>query len=266
MATLLILSLLTVPRKTGRAQVKSAAALANALPRDRKKRAHPQPEPSALLPVAIKFASSRLAVVLLSLGCLSGLTPAWAANNFIVVQLPQGVQVELPRNWEALSNNQRITLDSTVQSRLERTGDFDASSDLNFAANYYDDAGKVAALMNVRYYPDMDVTQRDSRDAGPADIEELDRALRANLDKAGKEFGFTVLAWKGTRKQVINGTVAFVTEYRRSPIKNGNFVVRLIRVLNGPRSFTLTVSYRESDEFLLRPICDRIISSLRSTT
>lgn len=211
-----------------------------------------------------KSASSRFAAVLLALGCLSGLTPAGAANNFVVVRLPQGVQVELPRNWEALSNNQRITLDATVQSRLERTGDFDASSDLNFAANYYDDAGTVAALMNVRYYPEMDVTQRDSRDAGPADIEELDRTLRANLDKAGKEIGFTVLAWKGTQKQVINGTVVFVTEYRRSPIKSGNFVVRLIRVLNGPQSFTLTVSYRESDEFLLRPISDRIISSLRS--
>ena len=58
---------------------------------------------------------------------------------------------------------------------------------------------------------------------------------------------------------------AFVTEYKRSPIKsNGNFKVRLVRVFNGGKSFTLTVSYREDKEYVLRPICDRIISSLRN--
>jgi len=37
-----------------------------------------------------------------------------------------------------------------------------------------------------------------------------------------------------------------------------------VRVFNGGKSFTMTVSYRENQEYLLRPICDRIISSLRN--
>jgi hypothetical protein len=197
--------------------------------------------------------------------CISLFSVALAANNFIPIRLPHGVQIELPRNWEALSMNQRITLDSAVQSRNERAGIFDASSDLNFGANYYDEAGKTAAIVNVRYYPDSEVSQLDARAAVQSDIRELDSALRESMVKAAQIGGFSVLAWNGTIKQVINGITAFVTEYKRSPLKgNGNFKVRLVRVFNGGKSFTLTISYREDQEYLLRPIGDRIISSLHN--
>jgi hypothetical protein len=190
---------------------------------------------------------------------------AIAANNFVPIRLPHGVQIELPRNWVVLSKNQLITLDSTAQSRMELARIFDASSDLNFGANYYDEAGKTAAIVNVRYYPDIDVSQAEARAAGAADIRELDAALRESIVKAGQINGFSVLAWNGTSKQVINGVTAFVTEYKRSPLNNnGNFKVRVVRVFNGGKSFTMTVSYRENQEYLLRPICDRIISSLRN--
>jgi hypothetical protein len=193
------------------------------------------------------------------------LPAALAANNFVPIRLPHGVQIVLPKNWKILSENQLITIDSAVQSTNERAGIFDASSDFNFGANYYDEAGKTAAIMNVRYYPDLDISQLDARAAGSSDIRELDAALQESLVKAGQIFGFSVLVWNGTTKQVFNGITAFVTEYKRSPLNNnGNFKVRLVRVFNGGKSFTMTVSYRENQEFLLRPICDHIISSLRN--
>ena len=194
------------------------------------------------------------------------MSPAATAQNFVPVRLPQGVQIELPKNWEAWSKNQRITLDSSVQSRMELTGTiFDASSNFNFAANYYDDLGKTAAIMNVRYYPNLDVSQTEARTLGPSDVNELDTAIRKSIMESSQIFGFSVLTWNGTVKQVINGVTAFVTEYKRSPQNNnGNFKVRLVRVFNEEKSFTMTISYRENQEYLLRPICDRIISSLRN--
>jgi hypothetical protein len=188
-----------------------------------------------------------------------------AVNNFVPIRLPNGVKIELPKNWEAVSNNQRITLDSSVQSRLQGAGlPFDATSDLNFAANYYDDRGKTAGIMNIRYYPNMTLLQTDARSAGQSDIRELDNSIHESMIKAGSVTGFSVLVWNGTTKQVINGATSFVTEYKRSPINNnGNFKVRLVRIFNGGKSFTLTVSYREDQEFYLRSICDRIISSLK---
>lgn len=188
-----------------------------------------------------------------------------AANNFVPIKLPHGVQIELPKNWEAVSNNQRITLDSTVQSRQQLAGlPFNSSSDLNFAANYYDDRGKTAGIMNIRYYPGLSLSQADARSAGQSDVRELDSAIRESIMKSGQITGYSILMWNGTTKRVINGTTALVTEYKRSPIKNnGNFKVRLVRIFNSGKSFTLTVSYREDQEYYLRPICDRIIFSLR---
>jgi len=195
----------------------------------------------------------------------AALALAPVSNNFVPVRLPHGVQIELPRNWEAWSKNQRITLDSAVQSRMELSETiFDASSDLNFAANYYDDLGKTAAIMNVRYYPNLDVSQTEVRASSLSDISELDNAIRESILESGEINGFSILSWNGTVKKVINGATAFVTEYKRSPLNNNsNFKVRLVRVLNEGESFTMTVSYRENQELLLRPICDRIISSLR---
>jgi hypothetical protein len=199
-------------------------------------------------------------------------TPVWlhllpsasAANNFVLVRLPNSVQVEIPRNWELLSSNRRVTLDSAVQSRNESAGLFDASSDLQFAANHYDDAGKNDALVNVRYYPDIKITQQDARASGQSDVQEIDATIRDVMTKSAQVSGFSLLAWFGTKIQTINGITAFVTEYKRSPAKdNGNFRVRLVRVFNGAKSFTLTISYRDDQEYLLRPICDRVISSLR---
>ena len=128
-----------------------------------------------------------------------------AANDFVAIRLPQGVQIELPRNWEVLSKNksQRITLDSAVPSRNEGAGTFDASSDFNFAGSYFDGAGKNAALVNVRYYPNSAISQADVRAAGQSDIRELDRALRDAMAKGSQTDGFSVLDWHDTSKQVI---------------------------------------------------------------
>lgn len=150
----------------------------------------------------MKNAADRFRNCLLGIVVSVALLPiAIPANNFIPVRLPHGVQIELPRNWTALSRNQRITLDSSVQSRNERAGIFDASSDLNFAANYYDEGGKPAAIMNIRYYPGADVSQADARAAAQSDIRALDGALRESILKAGQINGFSVLLWSGTRSR-----------------------------------------------------------------
>jgi len=47
---------------------------------------------------------------------------AEATGNFVTVSLPRGVSIELPKNWITLSNNQRITLDTPVESALDLSG------------------------------------------------------------------------------------------------------------------------------------------------
>ena len=191
------------------------------------------------------------------------LTSAYASDNFVKVSLPKGVSIELPKNWVVISKDQRITLDTMVESGLDLAGIEQENSDLPFAANYYKN-GKTIGIINTRYYSNLELTQNDARQATLQDINELDTALKENMVKPMKAFGMSILSWKGTKKNTINGITAFVTEYRRKAIKGiGAFRVRLVRVFAGDRSFTLTVSYDEEESFFLKTIADRIISSLR---
>lgn len=202
-------------------------------------------------------------IILATLFLCAGISNA--TGNFVSVSLPKDVTVEIPKNWSVLSNNQRITLDSWVQAKRELSGNSDQSSELSFAANYYDDQGTIAAMFNIRYYPEMKATQDESRSATAADTKTLDDALQGQVVSALNQFGMRVLKWMGTTKQSINGIVAFVTEYRRTGTREGTpFRVRLVKVANASRSFTITVSYREDQEDLLRAICDRVIQSIQT--
>lgn len=193
----------------------------------------------------------------------ANITIAHATDNFARVSLPKGVSIELPKNWVVLSGNQRITLDSAVESGLDLSGIEQEVSELPFAANYYDDKGNTLGILNIRYYPQLDFTQADAQAANAQDVKDLDAALKENMISSMKAFNMKVASWAGTEKTFINGITVFLTEYRRQALKgSGEFRVRLVRVLAGDKSFTLTVSYREAASFLLKPITDRIINSL----
>lgn len=193
------------------------------------------------------------------------LTSAYATDNFVKIKLPKGVSIELPKNWVVISKDQRITLDTMVESGLDLAGIDQENSDLPFAANYYKN-GKTIGIINNRYYSDLELTQYDAKQATSQDVKELDAALKEGMVKSMSAFGMSVLSWEGTKKITINGITAFVTEYHRKALKStGAFRVRLVRVFAGKRSFTLTVSYSEDEAFFLKTITDRVISSLKLT-
>jgi hypothetical protein len=219
----------------------------------------------AILKAALEqaWALSLLAVALL----FTASTVAEAGGNFATVTLPKGVSIDVPRNWVVLSDNQRITLDTSVDSVLDLFGiEYDNTSELPFAANYYDDRGNIIAILNVRYYPELDLSQADARSATIQDVQGLDAAIKENLLKEMEAFGMSIRSWSGTAKSDINGIVTFITEYRRASLQSyGDFRVKLVRVFAGDRSVTVTVSHLSSVAMMLQPIIDRIIASLRLT-
>ena len=199
----------------------------------------------------------KLLILLFSL-LLSSPT-VFADSNYKTINLPKGVSIDVPINWQVISDNQRITLDAYVESLFEPL-----DSDLPFAANYYNDNGDVEALLNIRYYPWIELTQEDVFYATPDEIQYIDSILNENISISMKDIG-KLLSWNGTKKQNINGIVALITEYRRylNTTKDEGRV-RLVRVLNGNKSFTLTISYddRLQHSFMLEGITNRTIESL----
>ena len=177
-------------------------------------------------------------------------------DNFTNINLPEGVTIQLPKDWTILANQQRVAIDSAVKG-IEP----DLHSDYHFAANYYGNTGKTEALVNIRYYPDQYITQTEVSSLTEDDIVEIDAELRGAMEKAGRIAGYSVINWNGTKRTTINGVLALVTEYTRTPLNNGVFCVRIVRVLNKEKSYSLTVSYKLSEQ-ALRQATDNIIASM----
>jgi hypothetical protein len=186
----------------------------------------------------------------------------YTSTNFVKINLPKGVSIELPKNWVVISNDQRITLDTVVESGLDLAGIDQGISDFPFAANYYK-SNETIGIVNIRYYPNVDLEQNDVDQSSLENINELDAALKDSVIKSMTAFGASVSSWEGTQRKTINGIMSFVTEYHRVSQDGVDvFRVRLIRVFAGDRSFTLTVSYNEKESLFLKTITDRIINSL----
>ena len=190
--------------------------------------------------------------------------PAFASTAFFPVRLAERVVVELPADWTIVEGGPRGKGEVSVETRAGWQGEVDAASALRFAADAYDGEGRVAARVAVRYHPWEKVAQQDVAEATEYEVQQIDKATREAVEKSVGKLGVSVVEWKGTAKRDFGGAAALVTEYRRSPYDgNGGFVVRMLRVFDGPRSFTVTVSYREADAARLAPVCDRILASLR---
>lgn len=187
-------------------------------------------------------------------------SPVEGASNFVRVPLGKGATIEVPKNWVVLSGNQRITIDTFVEAKGYRQ----TESTLSFAANLYDDRGKTLALVNARFYPDNPITQTEARQVTPADLKEIDVQMRKVAEAPLKAMGVKMLNWYGSKMQLVNGLYVLVHEHQHSGAGDAGVTrVRGLRVWRSPRSFTVTLSYRERDSVMLLPIIDYMTNSLR---
>ena len=171
--------------------------------------------------------------------------------------------MDVPRNWVVLSGSTRITIEAAQIAMTSRDGGESVRSELSFAANYYyDDSTSAAALVNVRFYPDQALTQDILRTINEAEIALLDSVSLQATRSMLRGQNLRLVEWLGSRVILVGGLRAIRHEYRRSSGAH-TFRVQLIRVLDSPRSFTLTASYREDVSRLLRPITEHVASSIR---
>jgi len=186
---------------------------------------------------------------------------------YVTVHLPKGISIDVPRNWVSLSNSEKIDLTAFAEAAVDGIVDLEGELEiLHFAANYYNKEGETEALVNLRYYPDSELSQKDVEDMPDLVIATTDMQLERNMRKMIKKIGgkSKILEWKGLRKERIGNLIAVVTEYRRSNIFGASGRVRLMMFHNEENSFHLTVSYddKNHNSFMLKAITDKIINSL----
>jgi hypothetical protein len=184
----------------------------------------------------------------------------YAESNFARVQVGNGVSIELPRNWSIISDNTRITVDAAVEAQGAKV----VRSNLPFAANLYNDSGRTVAILNVRFYPDNNLTQKDCRVMTEAGLAELDKVSRPSFESSLKSASITNPIFEKT----VIGNISGVCVLRQSeafdmPPDKSRFKQFRTRFWNAPNSFTVTMGYHTAAEPLVGPIVQRVIASIR---
>ena len=205
-----------------------------------------------------KFFTIMMAVFLLTFGEVKNV--ANAENLFVTVNLHNGISIQVPRNWQALDQSSRITLEASTASRLQLPAD----ANMSFAANLYNQDNVTIGITNVNIYPDMDFYQKDVLELDDYGLNEFDEAINQSISDGLKRSGLMVTHWYGTRKVKIRNKVFLVSSYRRTSAVNKEsfFKVRMVRLLDGKNSLTLTLSFEEKTAFLLEPIIEKMQNSI----
>ena len=184
---------------------------------------------------------------------------AFPASNFVKVKIPNNASVEIPRNWYILDGNQRMTLDAYNESvgRISITKLTAVLTNLD----------EVVAKLDVTHSLKGGITQREAKNLTQSQIKQFDNDARKEFADQIQRINASLLEWKGTTKRTVGmkemGLVILVSECKAGPIEGtGNLYFYIVIVYNGKDSFAIYLTYLEDFRTVLKPICERIISSI----
>ena len=185
-------------------------------------------------------------------------TVASHGSSYLNLQFPTGVSFDLPKNWVVLSRNKTITLDAYIEAVLPST-----VSEIKFQANLKDDYGQPIATVQV-YYWNSQTSQSDVEGFTTFDVAEYNDAMREQMYSQLQNIGSKVVSWNGTQRHTLGGLSILTSEYiRPSLLIKGHFNVRVSRVYCGDNSISFVSSYHVEQIMNLRPLMDRVLSSLK---
>lgn len=164
--------------------------------------------------------------------------------------------------YKVLNSKENEVIDTATEALIDLSGRDPINYNKPFAANYYI-KNKAVSLVNITYYPYMEFNQQDVYTSTPEEIKDFDDYLREEYEAVYQLQGSSIEEWHGTTLIDLNGLLVFRTSFLRDGVGKGKpSVVTFIRVFDDAESFTVTLNYQKDLEYFLKPITEKIISSI----
>ena len=154
---------------------------------------------------------------------------AQSESNFVSVELPRGVQLQLPKGWWLLGDDYNQIIQSSVEAALDLSGvRLQDGQDTNLIAANSMPRSTYAAVRVDSTIP-ASISLGMFSTITPADVRDLEGEMRRNFQLMLPQQGLQLIEFLGTRIEKISGYPAFVTEYRRTGPK-GPVWVQIIHI------------------------------------
>jgi len=185
-------------------------------------------------------------------------------TTFRRVQLSYGISLEIPSHWTVLSQETRKNLGAAGSAMMDNAGIEESSGQKQnlLAVNATPDPTGAMIRVSVTLPPDY--TQADLAAATAADLKEAGAEMLKMFRQLEASGGPKIIEMQPVRIKKFNGQLVLVISYFRvsifgpSPWQVTQYKIPVSNLL-----IEITLSHRQSDATLWRPILERVKRSVR---
>jgi len=192
--------------------------------------------------------------------------PASAQDGpFLSMQLDHGISLEVPSHWSVLPIEGRQNLAAASRSVVDNAGVGNPGTrNVTLLAMKATPEPTGAMILVEAMFPAA-FTQSDLAAATPSDLEWIGSEFLSVFEKANAASGgvLKVVRVDPVRIEQINGHGALVIPYiRDSVVDDSQWRVTQYQIPVTGHTITVTLSHRVSDEFMWKPILEKVKRSI----
>lgn len=179
--------------------------------------------------------------------------------------LKEGISIEAPSHWEIHTNTEKKNFAAAGEGAARTAGiDYDTNQDKSRLIAISALPIPSGAKIRVNLIRPLPFSSAELRSASAQDLKDVQTEFKAGSEKVMAAMGVKLLAVAMPKIESINGNPALLLEYRRSDTYGPSpWTVRQYKIPAGNKLIELTISYRESDAHIWKPILEYVKQSLR---
>jgi len=183
------------------------------------------------------------------------------ASNFVVVKLSRGVELQLPKGWWVLSEQQNQVIDMAAEAAIDISEiEVVAGAEVNLITAASMPRTTYAAVRVDSIIP-VSSSPSHISNLTSSDMHSVEAEIQSNLQKLLPFQGNYLLTFSGVRRVTVSGHPTLITEYRRSGSK-GPVLVSIVQVFTPNQDVRISFSYRESEQAIWKSIIEKIYKSI----
>lgn len=185
-------------------------------------------------------------------------------TTFRRVQLSYGISLDIPSHWTVLSQDMRKNIGAAGSAMMDNAGIEGPSGQKQnlLAVNATPDP--TGSMIRVSVTSPPDYTQADLAAATAADLKEVGDYLLKMFRQLEASGGPKIIEMQPVRIEEFNGQLALVMPYvRANKFGPSPWQVAQYKIPVSNRLIEITLSHRQSDALVWRPILDRVRRSVQ---
>lgn len=185
-------------------------------------------------------------------------------TSFRRVYLAYGISLDVPSHWTVLSLENRKNLAALGQAMIENAGIDGPGGRKESLLAMNATPNPTGAMIRVSVISPPDYTQSDLAAVTPADLKELETEMLKIFRKIEASGGPKIIEMQSFRIEKINNYRVLVIPYvRTGAIGPSPWQVTQYKIPVSNRLIEITLSHRQSDAVVWRPILERVKRSVK---